>query len=68
MRLLRWSLLATLALVTAAGAATDKCRTGASTLSDAKAIAGVRGAINRQCPCADYDGTTPATRHSAYVR
>jgi len=51
-----------------AGAATDKCRTGASALSDAKSIAGVRGAINRQCPCADYDGTTPAKRHSAYVR
>jgi hypothetical protein len=50
------------------GAATDKCRTGASALSDAKAIAGVRGAINRQCPCADYDGTTPAKRHSAYVK
>jgi pimeloyl-ACP methyl ester carboxylesterase len=51
-----------------AGAATDKCRTGASALGDAKAIAGVRGAIDRQCPCADYDGTTPAKRHSAYVK
>jgi hypothetical protein len=51
-----------------AGAATDTCRTGASALSDAKTIAGVRGAIDRQCPCADYDGTTPAKRHSAYVK
>jgi hypothetical protein len=62
-------LILSLALASgSAGAATDKCRTGASVLSDAKAIAGMRGAINRQCPCADYDGTTPAKRHSAYVR
>src|SRR5215510_6878938 len=68
MRLLLSPLLVILALATASGAATDKWRTGASALADAKAIAGVRGAINRQCPCAAYDGTTPAKPHSAYVK
>src|ERR1700755_3482826 len=68
MRLLLSPLLVTLALATTAGAAADKCRAGASALSDAKAIAGVRGGIERACPCADYDGTTPAKRHGAYVK
>ena len=51
-------LLATLACVVLAttAAAADRCREGASALSDAKAIAAVRGAIARQCPCASFDG------------
>jgi pimeloyl-ACP methyl ester carboxylesterase len=49
-------------------AATDACRSGASALSDAQAIAGVRGAIARQCPCAAYDGSSAATRHGKFVR
>ena len=48
-------------------AATDKCGAGASALSDAKAIAGVRGAIARQCPCADFDGSTPQKKHGKFV-
>src|SRR5262249_60528205 len=49
-------------------AATDKCGAGASALSDAKAIAGVRGAIARQCPCADFDASTPAKSHTKFVQ
>src|SRR5262245_21066677 len=51
---LRHLSLAILALCLLAGpsrAVTDKCRAGASALADAKAIAGVRGAIARACPC-----------------
>jgi pimeloyl-ACP methyl ester carboxylesterase len=48
-------------------AATDRCGAGASALSDAKAIAGVRGAIARQCPCADFDGSTPQKKHGKFV-
>src|SRR5262245_55733272 len=57
-----------LLLAGSAHGATDACRTGASALSDAKAIAGVRGAIARQCPCADFDGSTPAKSHSKFVQ
>ncbi len=35
----------------------DACRTGGSALADAKAIAGVRGVIARQCPCAAFGAT-----------
>ena len=48
--------------------ATDKCGAGASALSDAKAIAGVRGGIARQCPCAEFDGSTPAKSHTKFVQ
>jgi pimeloyl-ACP methyl ester carboxylesterase len=48
--------------------ATDRCREGASALSDAKAIAAVRGAIARQCPCASFTGANPNTKHGAFVR
>jgi pimeloyl-ACP methyl ester carboxylesterase len=51
----------------AAHGATDTCGAGASALSDAKAIAGVRGAIARQCPCADFDASTPEKRHGKFV-
>jgi pimeloyl-ACP methyl ester carboxylesterase len=51
-----------------AGHAADRCREGASALADAKAIAGVRALIDRACPCADFDGTTPATRHGRYAK
>ena len=63
--------LAALALCLLAGpghAATDKCRAGASALADAKAIAGVRGAIARACPCAAFDGSTSAKTHSKFVK
>ena len=52
----------------AAHAKTDACRTGASALADAKAIAGVRGAIARVCPCADFDASTPAKTHGQFVK
>ncbi len=45
-----------------------KCHTGASALSDAKAIAGVRGAIARQCPCDAFDGSSDDKSHSAFTR
>ena len=48
--------------------AIDACRAGASALADAKAIAGVRGGVDRQCPCASFDGSTPAKKHAAFVR
>lgn len=57
-----------LCLAAAAHAATDKCRAGASALGDAKAIAGVRGAIARACPCADFDASTPTRTHSKFVK
>jgi len=56
-----------LALASSSHAA-DRCRAGSSALSDAKAIAAVRGAIARQCPCAAFDGASPATKHGAFVR
>ena len=63
------TLFATIALLAgAAHGATDTCRAGTSALSDAKAIAGVRGAIARQCPCGDFDGSTPAKSHSKFVQ
>ncbi len=55
-------------VATAAGAATDKCRQGASALADAQAIAGVRGVIARDCPCADFDGSTPDKRRGKFVK
>ena len=62
-------LLLLLPLVLAAPArAADKCRTGSSALADAKAIAGVRGAIARACPCADFDGSTPDKTHGRFVK
>src|SRR5262249_28955142 len=52
----------------AAHAKTDACRAGASALSDAKAIAGARGAIARACPCADFDASTPEKTHGKFVK
>ena len=54
--------------VGSAHAAADKCRQGASALSDAKAIAGVRGAIAQACPCATFDASTPDNKRGAFVR
>jgi pimeloyl-ACP methyl ester carboxylesterase len=65
------ALAAALAVADFAGAAhakTDACRAGASALSDAKAIAGVRGAIARACPCADFDASTPEKTHGKFVK
>src|SRR5262245_43430060 len=59
---------AALGFAGAAHAKTDACRAGASALSDAKAIAGVRGAIARACPCADFDASTPAKTHGKFVQ
>jgi pimeloyl-ACP methyl ester carboxylesterase len=54
-------------LAAPAGAAAG-CRDGAFALPDAKDIAAVKGAIERACPCASFDGSAPALRHPAYVR
>ncbi len=59
--------LALLLLVPAVHAA-ERCRTGAFALSDAKAIAAVRGAIASACPCEDFDASTPALSHGKYVK
>jgi len=61
------ALLLALAVACPARAATDRCRTGASTLADAKAIAAVRGAIARQCTCATFDGSSAAKGHAKFV-
>jgi pimeloyl-ACP methyl ester carboxylesterase len=74
MRLPRIGLLGRLALALvvagapAARAAVVACRTGAFALSDAKDIAGVRGALARQCPCATFDGSAPDKSHGAFVQ
>src|SRR5215813_3764506 len=60
--------LAVAGFASAARAKTDACRAGASALSDAKAIAGVRGAIARACPCADFDASTPQKKHGKFVQ
>ncbi len=44
-----------------AGAAQDKCLTGASTLSDQRAIASLRTATETACPCASFTGAPGAT-------
>jgi pimeloyl-ACP methyl ester carboxylesterase len=62
------AVLAALGLAAPVRAGTDACGTGASALADAKAIAGVRGMVARQCPCASFDGTSAATKHGAFVR
>jgi pimeloyl-ACP methyl ester carboxylesterase len=48
--------------------AADRCLTGASAIADTKAIAAIRGTVNAQCPCASYDGLSPATNHGAFVK
>src|SRR6185503_13648256 len=67
MRFLSSSVLLVAFALSHTALAADRCREGASALSDAKAIAGVRGAIARQCPCAAYDGSSPATKHRGFV-
>ena len=49
-------------------AAGDRCREGDSALGDAKAIAAVRGAIARACPCDAFDASTPSLTHGKFVR
>jgi pimeloyl-ACP methyl ester carboxylesterase len=49
-------------------AARVACRTGDFALSDAQDIAAIRGAVERVCPCADFDGSTSDTKHSGYVK
>ncbi|MEW6271237.1 MAG: hypothetical protein AB1689_18300 [Thermodesulfobacteriota bacterium] len=67
MRRLLIVVVAAAALHAAPAAAQDACRAGASALSDARALAALRGAIDEACPCASYDGTQGKTR-SAYRR
>ena len=60
--------LLVVALAGSLHAAPDACRARASALGDAKAIAAVRGAIARQCPCASFDGSSKAKGHSRFVK
>jgi len=41
--------------------------TGCASVDGRRAIAAVRAAIARACPCADFDGSTPAKSHQAFV-
>jgi hypothetical protein len=49
-------------------AAALACRSGDFALSDAKAIAGVRGLVARACPCADFDASAPDKKHGRFVK
>ena len=60
--------LVALALPAHATGAGEACRVGGQELADAQAIAGVRGAIARACPCDDYDGSAPSKSHGSFVR
>src|SRR5512144_2210302 len=55
--------LALLAVLTALSpaAAQDKCLTGASTLSDQRALVSVRTATETACPCASFTGAAGST-------
>lgn len=48
--------------------AADRCLAGAAAVSDAQAIAAIRGTVNAQCPCASFDGSVPTLGHGAYVK
>ena len=52
----------------APAASSARCRDGVFALYDAHDIAAAKGAIERACPCASFDGTTPALSHPAWVR
>lgn len=68
MRVMLAALAIAASLAASPALAADKCRTGPFALSDARDIAAVAGIVARQCPCADYDGSTPARRHGPYVK
>ena len=59
--------LATLTLAAPAGAA-DPCLGGGSAATDAHDIAALRGRIEMACPCAAFDGSSPAKSHASYFR
>ncbi|MCW5890328.1 MAG: hypothetical protein KIT14_07220 [bacterium] len=62
-------LAAALALLVSVPAfAADKCRSGTFALADARDLAAVAGMVARRCPCADYDGSSGARGHGAYVK
>src|SRR5262245_24621515 len=61
------ALLALAVLAPAAGAA-DRCPPATFVLSDAQDVAAVRAGIERACPCASFDGSTPDKKHGAYVQ
>ena len=56
------------ALIVAPSASLAGCRDGIFAFPDAKDVAAVKGAIERACPCADFDGSTSDLKHSDYVR
>ena len=62
------SALLTALLIGAPGASAATCRDGSFALSDAQGIAAVKGAIERACPCASFDGSTSDLKHCDYVR
>jgi pimeloyl-ACP methyl ester carboxylesterase len=68
MKTLRVVVVVMCSLAGSAFAAGGPCESGALALSDARDIAGVRGTIERRCPCASFDGTTAPKRRGAYRR
>ena len=62
------SALLTALLIGAPDASAVACRDGSFALSDAQGIAAVKGAVERACPCATFDGSTSDLKHSDYVR
>ena len=62
------SALLTALLIGAPGASAVDCRDGSFALSDAQNIAAVKGAVERACPCATFDGSTSDLKHADYVR
>jgi pimeloyl-ACP methyl ester carboxylesterase len=56
------------ALLAAPTVVSAACRDGVLAVSDARDVARVKGAIERACPCASFDGSTPALSHPAWVR
>jgi pimeloyl-ACP methyl ester carboxylesterase len=62
------SLLFVAVALAVSSADAQPCRSEALALSDARAIAGVRATIARQCPCGFYDGSTAAKRHGKFVK
>src|SRR6266852_1820192 len=54
-------------LVAPASSGAVACRAGGFALSDAQDEAGVRGAIERACPCVSFDGSASNKEHSSYL-
>ena len=72
LRRTRVAFAAALALVAVlapgAARATDKCKIGASAVSDIRSLASLRVVIDDQCPCATFDGSSATTNRGAFLK